>query len=142
MSPMLGWDWLWTEAQNVSRKRIAMRFMMMFPIFDICKNTEKLVLLKFFFRTFAIVINQLNHIIMKKIIVALMAILLVGFYSCKKDDGVYSANQRYCSRKKTNHTFLIKGIDWTEETMKKEMARQYKEFQVKSKLVKLEGDFE
>ena len=59
-----------------------------------------------------------------------------------EDSGVYSSNQRYCSRKKTNHTFLIKGIDWTEETMKKEMARQYKEFQVKSKLVKLEGDFE
>lgn len=58
------------------------------------------------------------------------------------DAGVYSSNQRYCSRKKTNHTFIIKGIDWTEETMKQEMARQYKDFQVKSKLLKLEGDFE
>lgn len=58
------------------------------------------------------------------------------------DSGVYSSNQRYGSRKKTNHTFLIKGIDWTEETMKEEMARQYKDFQVKSKLVKLDGDFE
>ena len=57
------------------------------------------------------------------------------------DAGVYSSNKRYCSRKKTNHTFLIKGIDWTEETMKQEMARQYKEFLVKSKMVKLEGDF-
>ena len=43
--------------------------------------------------------------------------------------------------KKTNHTILIKGIDWTEETMKQEMACQYKEFLVKSKMVKLEGDF-
>ena len=59
-----------------------------------------------------------------------------------EDAGVYSANQRYGSRKKTNHTFLIKGINWTEKTMKEEMARQFKEFQVKSKLVKLEGDFE
>lgn len=58
------------------------------------------------------------------------------------DCGVYSANQHYGSRKKTNHTFLIKGIDWTEETMKEEMARQYKEFLFKSKLVKLDGDFE
>lgn len=58
------------------------------------------------------------------------------------DAGVYSSNKRYCSSKKTNHTFLIKGIDWTEETMKQEMARQYKEFLVKSKMVKLEGDFE
>ncbi len=58
------------------------------------------------------------------------------------DAGVYSSNQRYGSRKKTNHTFLIKGIDWTEETMKEEMARQYKEFLFKSKLVKLDGDFE
>lgn len=56
--------------------------------------------------------------------------------------GVYSSIQHYGSRKKTNHTFLIKGIDWTEETMKLETARQYKEFQVKSKLLKLEGDFE
>lgn len=59
-----------------------------------------------------------------------------------EDSGVYDSKQHYCSRKKTNHTFLIKGIDWTEETMKQEMARQYKEFQVKSKLVKLEGDFQ
>lgn len=58
------------------------------------------------------------------------------------DAGVYTSNKRYCSSKKTNHTFLIKGIDWTEETMKQEMARQYKEFLVKSKMVKLEGDFE
>ena len=58
------------------------------------------------------------------------------------DAGVYSSNKLYGSRKKTNHTFLIKGIDWTEETMKQEMARQYKDFQVKSKMVKLEGDFE
>ena len=57
------------------------------------------------------------------------------------DAGVYSSNKHYGSRKKTNHTFLIKGIDWTEETMKQEMARQYKEFLVKSKMVKLEGDF-
>lgn len=58
------------------------------------------------------------------------------------DAGVYSSNQHYCSHKKTNYTFIIKGIDWTEETMKLETARQYKEFQVKSKLLKLEGDFE
>lgn len=58
------------------------------------------------------------------------------------DAGVYDSTQRYCSRKKTNHTFLIKGIDWTEKTMKQEIARQYKEFLFKSKLVKLEGDFE
>lgn len=58
------------------------------------------------------------------------------------DAGVYSSNQRYGSRKKTHYTFLIKGIDWTEETLKQETARQYKEFLMKSKLVKLEGDFE
>ena len=58
------------------------------------------------------------------------------------DAGVYTSKQHYGSRKKTNYTFRIKGIDWTEETLKLETARQYKEFQMKSKLVKLEGDFE
>lgn len=83
----------------------------------------------------------------KKINLLLLGSFLKMFYDHRVHDwllddaGVYSSNKRYGSRKKTNHTFLIKGIDWTEETMKQEMTRQYKEFLVKSKMVKLEGDF-
>lgn len=58
-----------------------------------------------------------------------------------QESGVYARNEHYYSRAKNKHTFLFKGIDWTKKSLNAEIARQFKEFQVKAKITDLEKDF-
>lgn len=58
-----------------------------------------------------------------------------------EDCGAYSRNEHYHSRAKNKYTFIFKGIDWTNKTLNDEVARQFKEFKVKAKIIDLEKDF-
>lgn len=58
-----------------------------------------------------------------------------------EDCGVYNRKEHYHSRAKNKYTFIFKGIDWTIKTLEDEVARQFKVFQVKAKIINLEKDF-
>lgn len=62
-------------------------------------------------------------------------------YWVLQDSGVYSRNEHFHSRAKNKYTFIFKGIDWTNKTLNDEVARQFKEFKVKAKIIDLEKDF-
>ena len=60
---------------------------------------------------------------------------------CLDDSGVYDIGKCCLSRSKFKYTLKFVGVDWTEETLKKEVIKQYKEFLNKAKILKLEEDF-